>query len=362
MMCGNDARAIWQQSITKKESVKAGYVMANVLVTGGAGYIGSHTCKMLTKAGFLPVVLDDLRRGHRSAVQWGPLIEGDCGDSSVLEQVFRSYQIKAVIHFAAYAYVAESMKAPDMYFRNNVVSTMNLLDAMRLHEVNTIVFSSSCATYGIPVKNTITEDHPQSPINPYGESKLMVERILYWHGLSYGLNWSALRYFNAAGADPDGELGEDHDPEPHLLPRVLAAAAGRIPCVEIFGTDYATPDGTAIRDYVHVTDLARAHVLATGLLLSSGASGAFNLGTSSGHSVRDVITAAEAVTGVKIPVDERSRRDGDPARLVADASRAQDVLGWIPKYSELSTILETAWRWLNRSKCVSTKPAAQLCP
>lgn len=323
--------------------------MTNVLVTGGAGYIGSHTCKMLASAGFQPVVLDDLRRGHRSAVQWGPLIEGDFGDPAILEQAFRSYQIEAVIHFAAYAYVAESMKTPEMYFRNNVVSTLNLLDAMRLYEVRSIVFSSSCATYGIPVEMPIKEDHRQAPINPYGDSKLMVEKVLHWYGLSYGLHWSALRYFNAAGADPDGELGEDHDPEPHLLPRVLATAAGHLPCVDIFGTDYDTPDGTAIRDYVHVTDLAQAHVLAAGYLRSGGASGAFNLGTETGRSVKEVITTAEAVTGARIHVNERPRRSGDPASLVADASKARDVLDWAPRYSELSIILETAWRWMNRS-------------
>ena len=325
----------------------------HVLVTGGGGYIGSHTCKMLAQAGFQPVVLDDLRRGHRWAVQWGSLLEGDCGDPVVLEQVFKSYPIEAVIHFAAYAYVAESMQAPDLYFRNNVVATLNLLDAMRTHGVQTIVFSSSCATYGLPITVPITEEHAQAPVNPYGESKLIVEKLLHWYGHSFGLSWSALRYFNAGGADPDCQLGEDHQPEPHLLPRVLAAAAGLLPFLEIFGTDYDTPDGTAIRDYVHVTDLADAHVLAMKYLLSGGASGAFNLGNEIGHSVREVIAAAETVAGTTIPVAMCPRRDGDPPRLVADASKARNVLKWRPQYSDLSTILETAWRWQHRNTVLS---------
>jgi UDP-arabinose 4-epimerase len=320
-----------------------------VLVTGGAGYIGSHACKMLAKAGHLPIVLDDLRRGHRSAVQWGPLIEGDCGDPVVLEDAFRSYPINAVIHFAAYAYVAESSHDPAIYFRNNVVATMNLLDAMRAHSVPAIVFSSSCATYGVPTAVPIAEDHPQSPINPYGESKLMVEKLLRWYGSSYGIAWSALRYFNAAGADPDAEIGEDHDPEPHIIPRVLAAAAGALPAAEIFGTDYPTPDGTAIRDYVHVVDLAQAHILAMDHLLAGGESEAFNLGTGAGYSVREVIAAAAKATSHEIPVVERPRRIGDPPELVADASRAHEILGWRPQYSNLPAILETAWRWHHKN-------------
>lgn len=321
----------------------------NVLVTGGAGYIGSHTCKLLAKAGFHPLALDDLRRGHRSAVNWGPLIEGDCGDPATLETVFSKYSIDAVIHFAAYAYVGESMQAPEMYFRNNVVGTLNLLDAMKAHDVRTIVFSSSCATYGHPVTVPINEDHPQAPVNPYGESKRMVEGLLRWYGQCHGFKWAALRYFNAGGCDPDGEIGEDHDPEPHLVPRVLAAAAGRLPSVEIYGTDYSTPDGTAIRDFIHVTDLAQAHIHAANYLLAGGVSGAFNLGTGTGHSVREVITAAERVTGKSIPVNEQPRRPGDPSELIAEASKARNVLGWTPLHSDLHTILETAWRWQNRN-------------
>ncbi len=319
-----------------------------VLVTGGAGYIGSHACKMLAKAGCLPIVVDDLRRGHLSAVQWGPLIEGDCGDPATLDNIFRSHSIKAVIHFAAYAYVAESVQDPAVYFRNNVVATMNLLDAMRTHMVPAIVFSSTCATYGVPTALPIAEEHIQMPVNPYGESKLIVEKLLRWYGSSYGLAWTALRYFNAAGADPDGEIGENHDPEPHLVPRVLAAAAGRLPVIEIFGTDYPTPDGSAVRDYVHVTDLAQAHVQAMRRLLSGGKSDAFNLGTGSGHSVREVIAAAEQVTGQRIPVMERPRRIGDPPELVADASKAHKILEWQPQYSDLPAILASAWRWHDR--------------
>ncbi|MGA9465812.1 MAG: UDP-glucose 4-epimerase GalE [Terracidiphilus sp.] len=321
----------------------------NVLVTGGAGYIGSHTCKLLKKVGFNPLVLDDLRRGHRAAVQWGPLIEGDCGDRATLETVFSEHSIDAVIHFAAYAYVGESMQDPEMYFRNNVVGTLNLLDAMKAHGVRTIVFSSSCATYGHPRTVPINEDHIQLPVNPYGESKRMVEGLLQWYGQCHGLKWAALRYFNAGGCDLDGEIGEDHDPEPHLVPRVLSAAAGQLASIEIFGTDYSTHDGTAIRDFIHVNDLAQAHVLAANYLVAGGSSGAFNLGTGKGHSVREVIAAAEKVTGKPIAVTERPRRPGDPPELVADASKARNVLGWSPLHSDLHTILETAWRWLNRN-------------
>ncbi len=321
----------------------------NVLVTGGAGYIGSHTSKLLANSGFRPLVLDDLRRGHRTAVQWGPLVEGDCGDPTILDRVFSEYPIDAVIHFAAYAYVGESMQVPEMYFENNVVGTLNLLNAMKAHNVRTIVFSSSCATYGHPVTIPIKEDHVQTPVNPYGESKRMVEGLLRWYGVCHGLNWAALRYFNAAGCDPEGEIGEDHDPEPHLLPRILTAAAGHLPFVDIYGTDYPTRDGTAVRDFIHVTDLAEAHVRAAKFLLEGGASGAFNLGTGTGYSVREVIAVAESVTRKSIPVVEQPRRPGDPAELIADASKAREVLGWSPLHSDLQTILETAWRWQNRN-------------
>jgi UDP-arabinose 4-epimerase len=320
----------------------------HVLVTGGAGYIGSHTCKLLARAGFEPVVLDNLSRGHAWAVRWGPLVQGDLGDRALLEAVFRQYRIAAVIHFAAYAYVHESMLSPEIYFHNNVVNTVTLVDVMRQQGVRPIVFSSTCATYGHPQHVPITESHPQSPVNPYGESKRMVEKLLYWYGEVHGLCWAALRYFNAAGADPDGEIGEGHDPEPHLIPRALAAAAGEIPSVDVYGTDYDTPDGTAVRDYVHVNDLGTAHLLALQHLLDGGGSDAFNLGTGSGSSVRQVLSAIGSVTGKRVPFRELPRRPGDPPTLVADAGKAKSVLGWAPRYSELTSMIETAWQWHSR--------------
>ena len=316
-----------------------------ILVTGGAGYIGSHTAKALAQAGYEPVVFDNLSEGHRWAVKWGPLVEGDLSDGALLRHVVATYGIKAVIHFAAHAYVAESMHRPREYFRNNVTNTLCLLDALLEAGVCRIVFSSSCATYGIPSNVPITEIHPQNPINPYGESKRVVERFLYWYGRAYGLDWMALRYFNAAGADPDGEIGEDHHPETHLIPTAIHAALGKRPFVEVYGTDYPTPDGTAIRDYIHVTDLASAHVLALNYLLGGGESAALNLGTGEGKSVREVIAAVERVTGQRVPVREAGRRSGDPRVLVADPAKAGRVLGWRPQYSSLDTIVETASRW-----------------
>src|SRR2546423_8156125 len=247
-----------------------------VLVTGGAGYIGSHTAKVLAHSGFEPIVLDNLSTGHRWAVKWGPLVEGDLGDSALIHEVIKSHRIQAVVHFAGFAYVGESMHRPRQYFRNNVTYTLRLLDAMTDTCVKHIMFPSSCATYGIPASVPIREEHVQTPINPYGESKRMVERILAWYGEAYGLRWTALRYFNAAGADPEGELGEDHSPETHLIPLAISAALGLIPSVEIYGTDYETPDGTAIRDYIHVTDLAEAHLQAWRYLGPGGTPAAFN--------------------------------------------------------------------------------------
>jgi len=316
-----------------------------ILVTGGAGYIGSHTAKALAQAGYEPVVFDNLSEGHRWAVKWGPLVEGDLSDGALLRHVVATYGIKAVIHFAAHAYVAESMHRPREYFRNNVTNTLGLLDALVEAGVCRIVFSSSCATYGIPRSVPITESHSQIPISPYGESKRAVERFLYWYGQAYGADWMALRYFNAAGADPDGEIGEDHHPETHLIPTAIQAALGERPVVEIYGTEYPTPDGTAIRDYVHVTDLANAHVLALQYLLGGGESAALNLGTGEGKSVREVIAAVERVTGQRVPVREAARRSGDPRVLVADPAKAGRVLSWSPQYSSLETIVETASRW-----------------
>ena len=320
----------------------------NILVTGGAGYIGSQTAKVLAASGHLPVVIDNMTNGHDWAVKWGPLESGDLGDADFLNAVFERHRIDAVIHFAASAYVGESMTNPRKYFRNNTVNTLNLLDTMVDHGTVHIVFSSSCATYGVPERVPIDEAHPQAPVNPYGESKLFVERILHWYGVAYGVRSVPLRYFNAAGADPDGEIGEVHDPETHLIPLAIDAAQGVRPPVSVFGTDYPTPDGTAIRDYIHVADLAEAHVRALDYLTDGGVTTAINLGTGKGHSVREVIAAVEQVAGRPVPHVDSPRRAGDPPRLVAEARKAGEVLGWTPRYPELRTIVEHAWRWHTR--------------
>jgi UDP-glucose-4-epimerase GalE len=320
----------------------------NVLVVGGAGYIGSHTAKVVAQAGHRPIVLDNLSYGHEWAVKWGPFERGDLADVAWLRDVFGRHSIDAVIHFAANAYVGESMTDPRKYFRNNTFNTLNLLDTMVDRGVTRIVFSSTCATYGLPQRVPIDETHPQAPVNPYGESKLFVERILHWYAQAYGLQSVALRYFNASGADPDGEIGEDHDPETHLIPLVIDAALGRRPPVGVFGTDYATPDGTAVRDYIHVMDLADAHVRALDYLVAGGASTAINLGTGRGHSVRTVIETVEQVGGKRVPRLDSPRRAGDPPELVADARRAGEVLGWSARYTDLRTIVEHAWHWHSR--------------
>ena len=322
----------------------------NVLVTGGAGYIGSHTAKVLAAAGHAPIVLDNLSYGHDWAVRWGPLERGDLADGVWLAGVFDRHRIEAVVHFAASAYVGESMTHPRKYFRNNTVNTLNLLDTMIDRGVTRVVFSSTCATYGLPVRVPIDESHPQAPVNPYGQSKLFVERILHWYAQAYGLGYVALRYFNASGADPAGEIGEDHDPETHLIPLVIDAARGTRPPVGVFGTDYPTADGTAIRDYIHVMDLADAHVRALDHLVRGGASTAINLGTGRGHSVRDVIETVELVGRRPVPRVDSPRRPGDPPELVADASMARTVLGWTPRYPDLRTIVEHAWRWQTRRR------------
>jgi UDP-glucose-4-epimerase GalE len=316
-----------------------------ILVTGGAGYIGSHTAKVLAAAGHEPVVFDDFSQGHEWAIKWGPLERGSLSDPARLKQVFATRPVDAVVHFAANALVGESMTNPTKYFRNNTVGTLNLLDAMRDAGIGTIVFSSTCATYGDPVRVPIDETHPQAPVNPYGESKLMVEKILRWYGGAYGLRWIALRYFNAAGADPDGEIGEDHDPESHLIPLVIGAAQGTRPAVRIFGTDYPTPDGTAVRDYIHVMDLADAHLRALDRLGSGTPSQAINLGTGHGHSVREVVDTVARVSGRPVPAVESERRPGDPPELVAAAGRAREVLGWSCRYADLETIVRHAWAW-----------------
>ena len=321
-----------------------------VLITGGAGYIGSQTAKLVAKAGLVPVVLDNLVYGHEHAVKWGPFVKGDLNDPALLEHVFREYGITSVIHFAAFTYVGESVTAPRKFFRNNVVNTLNLLDVMLDCGVKEIVFSSTCATYGEPIAVPISEDHPQAPSTPYGESKLMVERALHWYQGAYGLRYAALRYFNAAGADPEGELGEEHDPETHLIPLTIAAALGKAPPLSVFGTDFPTADGTAVRDYVHVSDLAAAHLLALSQLERGTERIQLNLGTGRGHSVRQVIAAVEKVSGKRVPFREVARRPGDPAALIADARRAADSLGWRPQYPELETIARDAYRWHTREE------------
>jgi len=316
-----------------------------ILVTGGAGYIGSHTCKALAAAGYEPIVLDNLSTGHRWAVKWGPLVVADIADPARVASAVKEFNIKAVIHFAAHAYVGESIQQPQKYFHNNVAKTLALLDTLLQVGVSKIVFSSSCATYGLPQESTITEDHPQDPINPYGASKLFAEKILYWYDRAYGMRHVNLRYFNAAGADPDGEIGEDHAPETHLIPLVIAAAQGMNPTVEIFGTDFDTPDGTAVRDYVHVSDLANAHVKALDHLFGGRKSANVNLGTGNGHSIREVISAVQALSGHKIPFVEGPRREGDPPILVANPQLGQTLLRWRPDKSDLRTIVRTAWEW-----------------
>jgi UDP-glucose-4-epimerase GalE len=317
----------------------------DILVTGGAGYIGSHTCKALAKAGFQPVVIDNLETGHLSAVKWGPFVEGDVSDQALVDQVLADYQIQAVIHFAAYAYVGESMNSPDKYFANNVSGTLVLLDALLKRGIASLVFSSTCATYGAPSYLPIDEAHPQQPVNPYGDSKLFVERILNWYGQAFGLRSIALRYFNAAGADAECEIGENHDPETHLIPLVIQAAMGLREHIDVFGTDFATQDGTAIRDYIHVEDLASAHVRALQHLLGGGSSLQLNLGTGRGYSVREVIDAVQAHSGREVASRDCDRRPGDPAELVANAGRAHQLLDWEPRHSSLQNIVATAWRW-----------------
>ena len=317
----------------------------NILVTGGAGYIGSHTCKALEATGYAPVVIDNLSAGHRWAVKWGPLVVGDIADRALVTATVKRFNVQAAVHFAAHAYVGESIQQPRKYFDNNVTKTLSLLDTLLDVGVDKLIFSSSCATYGIPRSLPITEDHPQIPINPYGATKLFVENILKWYELAYGLRYTNLRFFNAAGADPDGEIGEDHTPETHLIPLVVAAAQGRNPAIEIFGTDYDTADGTPVRDYVHVCDLATAHVKALDRLFAGAPSASVNLGTGQGHSIRDVISAVEAVSCKAVPVVEGRRRSGDPPALIANPQLGQSLLGWKSLKSDLNTIVRTAWKW-----------------
>ncbi|MFC1641305.1 UDP-glucose 4-epimerase GalE [Myxococcota bacterium] len=316
-----------------------------VLVTGGAGYVGCHAARLLVESGHEVVIVDNLSRGHRHAAGGLPLIVSDIGDRVVMVEALRTHRIEVVVHFAAFAYVGESVQRPGMYFRNNVVQTLGLLEAMAEVGVRQLVFSSTCATYGVPKEVPIGEDHPQHPVNPYGDSKLFVERMLQAFERAHGLRWMALRYFNAAGAHPDGTIGELHDPETHLVPLTINAALGRRPNTRIFGTDYPTPDGTAIRDYVHVQDLARAHVLAVDHLAASRPSMALNLGTGKGVSVAQLISTVERVSGTRIERVMAPRREGDPPELVADARLAREVLGWQPAYPAIETIVEDALRY-----------------
>jgi UDP-glucose-4-epimerase GalE len=315
-----------------------------ILVTGGAGYIGSHAVKLFLARGHDVWVYDNLSAGHRAAAPAGRLVVADLAEVQRLDHIFVAQRIDAVVHFAAFALVGESVQHPARYYHNNLVNTLHLLDAMRRHDVGRIVFSSTCATYGVPQTVPITEDEPQKPINPYGNTKLAVEHALADFAAAYGWGYAALRYFNAAGAAPDGTIGEDHDPESHLIPLVLQAVLGQRPAITIFGTDYPTPDGTCIRDYIHVDDLAEAHLLALEAL-APGKALRCNLGTGRGYSVREVIRTVEEVTGKRVPVQEGPRRAGDPPALVAAADRVRRELGWQPRYTELRPIIETAWHW-----------------
>jgi UDP-arabinose 4-epimerase len=319
--------------------------MEAVLLVGGAGYIGSHAAKYLAREGFLPVTYDNLSRGHRESVKWGPLEEGDLGDTARLTAVLEKYRPAAVIHFAAFAYVGESMADPGPYYRNNVAGTLSLLEAMRAAGVKRIIFSSTCATYGVPRGLPIREEDPQDPVNPYGRGKLMVERILGDFGEAYGIESVCLRYFNAAGCDPDGEIGESHEPETHLIPLALDAAAGTRDSIKVYGTDYPTPDGTCVRDYIHVTDLAQAHFLALRHLQAGRGNARLNLGNAMGYSVKEVLEAVRKVTGRPLRIEYAPRRPGDPPALVGSSEKAVAVLGWKPAFASLQVIIETAWRW-----------------
>lgn len=315
-----------------------------ILVTGGAGYIGSHTVKLLLSRGHDVRVYDSLVFGHRGAVPADRLIVADLADAAALDHALLIHRIEAVVHFAAFAFVGESVTQPAKYWQNNLVNSVSLLDHCRRHGVSRFVFSSTCATYGIPERMPMTEETPQKPINPYGHTKLAVERVLADFASAYGMGYAALRYFNAAGAAPDGTIGEDHHPETHLIPLVLQVALGQRPHIEVFGTDYPTPDGTCIRDYIHVDDLADAHLRALERI-EPGKGLCLNLGTGKGHSNREVIRTAERVTGKPIAVKDGPRRAGDPPELVAAADMAREILGWKPRYPELQTIIETAWNW-----------------
>lgn len=321
-----------------------------ILVCGGAGYIGSHVNKQLHEEGYETVVFDNLVYGHREAVKWGHFEQGDLKNMEDIERVFQKYQIDAVFHFAAYAYVGESVLEPEKYYYNNVANTLNLLQVMRKYGCKRIIFSSTCATYGEPENVPITEDMPQNPINPYGATKLMMERIFKDYHAAYGLEFVVLRYFNAAGADPEGEIGESHNPETHIIPLVLDAASGKRADIKVFGTDYDTPDGSCVRDYIHVYDLATAHLLALHHLEAGKESDFFNLGNALGTSVLEVVKSVRKVTGKGFKVVLTDRRPGDPAKLVGSSEKAQRILGWKPIYGDIDTIVKHAWNWHEKAE------------
>ncbi len=323
--------------------------MKNILVTGGAGYIGSHTVRMLAARGYNPVVLDNLSKGHRESVSAYPFEQGSVQDKARVGEILRKYHIEAVMHFAAHIEVGESVQHPAKYYANNTAGTLCLLETLVENKVPYFVFSSTAAIFGEPVKEKIDENHPKNPINPYGQSKLMVEKILADFDTAYGLKSTALRYFNASGCDDSGEIGSSYEPETHLIPLILQTAAGKRKSIKVFGTDYPTPDGTCIRDYVHVNDLARAHILALEKMEKENVSERFNLGSGSGHSVAELIAKAKEITGIDFPVEYAPRRAGDPAVLVADSTKAQRVLNWKPQY-DLTRIIQTAWNWEQHRK------------
>lgn len=316
-----------------------------ILIVGGAGYIGSHVNKYLSQKGYKTVVIDNLVYGHKEFVKWGKFYRGDIGNSKFLRKVFNENKIDAVMHFSAYAYVGESVTEPSKYYINNLINTINLLEVMREFNVRKFIFSSTCAVYGNPVKIPIDEKHPKNPVNPYGRTKLMVENILEDYEKAYGFKYVSLRYFNAAGADPDSEIGEWHNPETHLIPIVLDVALGKRKYLTVFGDDYPTPDGTCIRDYIHVNDLAQAHWLALRYVIEKNKSDFFNLGNGKGFSVNEIIKITEKITGRKVKYKIGKRREGDPPILVANSVKAKKILGWKPEYADINTIIETAYNW-----------------
>lgn len=316
-----------------------------VLIVGGAGYIGSHTNKYITQKGYETLVLDNLSFGHEYAVKWGKLIVGDIADKDLLDEIFTTYKIETVMHFSAFAFVGESVTSPQKYYQNNVVNTLNLLNTMIKHDVKKFIFSSTCATFGEPEYTPIDEAHPQNPINPYGLSKLMVEKILKDYDKAYGLKSVVLRYFNASGADPETEIGEDHTPETHLIPLVLDVAIGKREDIKVFGNDYNTPDGTCVRDYIHVNDLADAHYLGIKYLEKEKKSNQFNLGNGTGFSVMQIIDTAKKITGKNINFTVAPRREGDPSTLIGGSKKATEILTWKPRYANIEDIIQTAWNW-----------------